>query len=140
MFYKHAVRVSVSAARIDAVPALGNIVRPQALEPGDDFHALILIQRFRESRHDAAKRGTAICDRVIKHFERMVPGMRSTVERRRRIVSGRIRSPPLDSSAAVGRMAACAVNLIKRFAGYNLGRGIPSTGHRFLIRRISGTG
>ena len=74
---------SVPAAFIDALPALVDIVGPETLEPGDDGHAIVTRQHLCESRHDTAKRDPAIRDRVVEHLERVVPGMRSAVERRR---------------------------------------------------------
>ena len=139
--YSNILRVDslVLAANIDNFPTRVNVVRPQALEPGDDCQALVTRQRFCESWHDTAKRDSAIRNRVIKNLERMVPGVCSAIERRRWIVPGEVELAPFGSSAAIGSMAGCTMQLIECFAGFDLCRGVPSTWHRGLFRRISGT-
>ncbi len=117
-----------AGAAVDLGPASVDLVAPEALKPRDDGEPVCRTDRGAETGHDAAERPAATRDRLLEHRQRVMPGVRRAVQRRRWIMAIRPRGPPVGGRAAIGRVASRAIGLVERFAGLDLRRRVPAAG------------
>lgn len=105
-------RDALATACVDLLPLAVDVVGPQALEPRDDGETLIFISDRREARHDTPEADAPIGDRIVENSERVVPGVRSPVQWRRRINAVCVRRAPFGGRTAIGCVADSAVRRI----------------------------
>lgn len=114
-------------------PCSIDLLRPEALEPGDHRVDLGRRQYVTERWHVAMLGLRTLPDLLTQLPQRMMPGMRCAVQRRRRPATVRLAPEPLLRTLCPNTMADGAMFREDRASGYNLVHAVPAPGIGFVL-------